>query len=454
MQPLFSVNTENIVFRFVVVVALILMLMIPLLLVRLVVDDRVHYYFEAVKSVADSWSGPQYVAGPFISVPIVSDPDDDDDPYESHLNLLPSTLNVVTTVEHEIRERGIFGVVVLTSSIKMTGYFDAINQIELEDRYGRLNWSHASVVVGVTDPRGIRDASITWNGEQAEFQSGSRLRSALGGIHAPILAPEQGMRIPFELTLQLRGIDQFSVVPVGDETSVAMNSTWPHPSFIGSFLPDSHDVSEQGFQADWTINSLARGFTSEMTSDITALFAMPTGITGRIVTEEDIVRMPKSFVGFSVYEPVTPYRMVFRTMKYGAMFIVLTMVGVLCIELASGLRLHYVQYGVVGIALVVFYLTLLALTEHIGFTLGYAAAATILTVLISGYTWSACRSMLVTSCTTGMLVLLYGSLYALLQLDEYSLLLGTGLLLFVLGVLMWTTRNLRRESETPEPNGD
>lgn len=147
---------------------------------------------------------------------------------------------------------------------------------------------------------------------------------------------------------------------------------------------------------------------------------------------------------------MTLYTSVSRALKYGVMFIVLTLVSVLCIELVTGNRLHIVQYGVVGIGLVLFFLLLLSLAEHIGFGRAYLAATCVLTGMIAGYAWLVTRTGATTAVIGAILILLYGSLYAILQLEQYSLLVGTALLVVLLGALMVATRGLHREAERPE----
>ena len=229
----------------------------------------------------------------------------------------------------------------------------------------------------------------------------------------------------FSIRLALRGSGRFSAVPVGDQSSVAMASTWPHPSFNGRILPDDHDVRSDGFTASWVTHQLGRGFASAL--------HIPAG-ERQVFEDMDL--------GFSVFEPVNLYGSVLRSIKYGVLFVVLTLAGLLCIELSMGLRFHYVQYGVTAVALVLFFLTLLALAEHVGFTLGYSIAAALLTGMIGWYVHGSTQSRSLTALGMGVLAVLYAVLYGLVRLESFALLAGTGVLLLALAMLMWATRKL------------
>ena len=156
-------------------------------------------------------------------------------------------------------------------------------------------------------------------------------------------------------------------------------------------------------------------------------------------------------VGFSVFQPVDLYSSVERSIKYGVLFVVLTFVSVLCLELATGIRFHFVQYGVTSIALVLFFLTLLALAEHVGFTLGYVAAAVVLTGMIGLYAYGSTGNRRLAIAAFGSLAALYAVLYTLLGLESFALLVGTVVLLGALAMLMRVTRGLTPTAEAGAP---
>ena len=410
--------TASVSVRFVVVGALFLLSMIPLALVGSVVGDREAYFDEAIDGIEQSWAGSQRLAGPMLLIPRL----DEDGGDAGHVALMPETLDLHVESRHETRQRGIFEAPVFHLDASAEGAFPALDAASLQTRFGPLRMDQATLAMGVSDPRGIRDAEFTWlDGSLAlSAHSTGPIGGMLTGLPAAVAPGGK-----FSIRLALRGSGRFSAVPVGDQSSVAMASTWPHPSFDGRILPDVHDVRSDGFTASWVTHQLGRGFASAL--------HIPAGEWHLF---EDMN------LGFSVFEPVNLYGSVLRSVKYGVLFVVLTLAGLLCIELSMGLRFHYVQYGVTAVALVLFFLTLLALAEHVGFTLGYSIAAALLTGMIGWYIHGSTESRSLTALGMGVLAVLYAVLYGLVRLESFALLAGTGVLLLALAMLMWATRKL------------
>ena len=171
----------------------------------------------------------------------------------------------------------------------------------------------------------------------------------------------------------------------------------------------------------------------------------------RFSSSEDDDYFEGKDLGFTVFEPVDLYSSVERSIKYGVLFVVLTLVSVLCLELSTGIRFHFVQYCVTSVALVLFYLTLLALAEHIGFTLGYVAAAVVLTGMIGWYVHGSTGNRRLAATSFGSLAVLYAGLYTLLRLEDFALLVGAVALLAALGMLMRVTRGLTPTIEEGTP---
>ena len=425
-------DSKSITNRFLAVIALILGLMIPKLLVNSVVSDRESYYHEALDEIAQAWAPEQLIAGPMLAIPYIAASADDAEAQSAFVLIMPELLNAEVNGTHQYRQRGIFDAPVLSAEVLLTGRFPSVDLDELVGRFGTLKPKQASVLLGVSDARGLRSANMDWNGQTLAVSGTSGIEATREAVQANIEPADYAPGGTFKVSLSLRFTKRLGAMAMGDESSVSMAADWPHPSFDGRFLPDAHRVTDEGFQASWTSNALARGYPS---------------IVSTIDWEIGGWREAESHsVGFSVFEPVTLYTAVSRALKYGVMFIVLTLVSALCIELVTRNRLHIVQYGVMGLGLVLFYLLLLSLAEHIGFGWAYLIATLVLSGMIAGYVSLVTRHLATTAVIGGVLALLYSSLYTILQLDAYSLLLGTALLLILLGALMVATRNLNRES--------
>ena len=431
--PGLRIDPRSVSLRFVAVAALIAVSMIPLALVSCVAEDRERYRNVAIEDIAAAWGGQQRVAGPVMVIPI--DGGESDDGVEHYVAVMPERVDVSITSRHEFRRRGIFETPVFTADLIAEGTFAPLAVEQLRARYGALRLDLASLAIGVSDPRGIRDAKLVWReGEVAlSAASGHGLGPIRGGL-VGALADKAAHGGAFSFKMDLRGTGRFSVVPVGDASTVAMRSTWPHPSFDGGLLPDTREIAPDGFAASWTARDLARGFPSVMRVSST---------DGDYFDGKDL--------GFSVFEPVDLYSSVERSIKYGVLFVVLTLVSVLCLELATGMRFHFVQYGVTSVALVLFFLTLLALAEHIGFTLGYVAAAVVLTGMISWYAYGSTGNRRLAIASFGSLSALYAVLYVLLRLESFALLVGTLVLLAATAMLMRVTRGLTPSAEADAP---
>lgn len=414
--------------RFVVVAGLIAASLVPLAMVGCAVEERRQYYDEAIDAIAHVWGGRQRIMGPVILIPVVPNANQGEPGY--HVAVMPERLAMRLDSEHHMRNLGgIFEAPALDIDIVADGSFATLDRQSLEARFGALHWDRATIAVGVSDSRGIRQASLRVNDAEMKLEASADLDPVGPGMRGTLDGLAEGGS--FSLSLKLRGSKGLSAVPVGDHSQIAMTSSWPHPSFvIGRSAPDERDITPTGFTASWTTLDLARGFPS----------------IDRVAANDSALFIGKD-LGFSVVEPINLYRLVERSVKYGVLFVVLTLVGVLCLELTTGRRFHVVQYGIAGGALVMFFLTLLALAEHIGFTWGYLAAATLLTGMIGAYARGASGDSRLAMLAVTMLAVLYGVLYALLRLESFALLAGTGVLLLALAMLMWVTRRLTPAAE-------
>ena len=428
------INTGSTSFRFVLVGALTLASLIPLGLVSCVASDRGENYAKAVTNIGTSWGREQRISGPVILIPIETEWEGN----AAFVAVMPETLQLRMAASHQFRQRGIFEVPVFEIEAIVSGSFPAVDLDALEQRYGPLRADHATVSVGIADTRGIRSADLGWGGKKMDLVTlpdgpfGSGISAALGRSVGNEVEVDMGDR-GFEVDLSIRGTRRFSVVANGDTSNITMESTWPHPSFTGRFLPDEREVGPDGFTASYTVSGLARGFPS--------IFRVSASKLNNDFGNESL--------GFEIFEPVNLYSSVQRSVKYGILFVALTLVGLLCLELSTGIRFHFVQYAVTIIALAMFFMTLLALAEYIGFTPSYLLSAALLTGMITWYANGTIRKRRLTALVATMLVALYAVMYLLLRLESYSLLVGTAVLLLTLAILMRTTRQL-----TPVAEGD
>lgn len=205
---------------------------------------------------------------------------------------------------------------------------------------------------------------------------------------------------------------------------MTISSDWPHPSFQGNVLPEEPTINNEGFNASWSVPHLARSYPQIWT------------------LETQNFDVQEFTAGVNLFEADSLYSKITRAIKYGSLFFILTYITFLLFELGIGKRLHIVQYGMIGLALSMFYLTLLSLAEQTGFFTAYLSAAGIIISMISLYAYAALRSIGRTTIIAGLLTGLYFMLYSLLKLEDHALMGGTVLLLIVLAVMMFLTRNI------------
>jgi inner membrane protein len=329
------------------------------------------------------------------------------------------------SVEHQMRSRALYEVPVYTAVLKVRGEFPALGRRIGIGAGARLDLNNVRVAVGVSHTRAIgRVSKLLLAGTDHPFESGSGASWLGSGIHAAPAVYDGSRAQPFEFEIELKGTRGLGLAPVGSETRIDMAASWPHPSFEGQYLPEQHEVSADGFSAVWTVSKLARDLPDSWLA------------TTQAPVPSDML------VSVRLFQPVTVYKVVDRAIKYGVLFITLTFITFVCFELTLGFRFHPVHYGVVGLALVLFYLTLLSLSEHLPFAAAYAVATGLLTAMISWYGGSLSGSKPLMMFTAAVLGALYGVLYVLLKLETFALLLGTAVLLLGLFGLMYATRSL------------
>ena len=429
---------------------LVLILQIPIGLINGAIEERRATRAEAMQSVTRTSGGPQTVLGPVLVVPTVErylDPEGK--PKENRIlrYLLPQVLEVETRAETEVRRRGIFDVPLFAATTQITGRF-AISDDAMATATPRATlWDEAQLCIGMGDVRAIREAPPARFGTtDITFEPGpGRCGFLASGIHARIEGERPaGTVIPFTIRLVLAGSGRLAFVPVGSETRVRASGNWSTPSFDGSFLPRDRQVQDSGFHATWRVLHLARNF--------------PVAFDHGEVPPE---RFASSDFGVSFLSPVDAYRSTDRALKYQLLFLALTATLFFMFELLAGQRVHPIQYLLVGLALCLFYLLLLSLAEHVGFSTAYWIAAGAITSLVGIYGTFVLGRRLRGLILATLLATLYEFLFVLLQLQDYALLAGSLGLLVILAAIMLLTRRInwyaplpRSEPDVSAPRGD
>jgi inner membrane protein len=434
--------------RLIAVAVLALILLIPLNMVRSVVRERYATYQGVVADISGSWSGDQRIAGPVLVVPYSEQVEVRDEfitpsgekktsqRWENRQRravVLPDLLDFEASLTPEMRHRGIYQVQVYTADLVVSGAFRnlqaAVASLVPDGRLETIDWAKAVVGFGVSDPRGLVEVDgFEFNGLVVQPKPGTTLDELLpSGFHMAV-GDAISDTLEFTLPMVIRGSGAFQFLPLGETTTAAIRSEWAHPSFVGRVLPTHREISDDGFSAEWTIPLLSRSYP-------------------QVWRATSAVTIDEIEAGVRLFEPVALYDMVTRAVKYGLLFIALTFLTLGLIEYVMDVRLSLVQFLLIGVALALFFLILIALAEHMGFTIAYLLASSTVVLINTLYCAAILRRASTAAIVGAVLTAIYGILYLILQAEDFALLGGTLLLVIALTVTMFFTRRIH------QPNG-
>lgn len=436
--------------RALLIVFLVLLLQIPTAMLNGVTNERQSLRAEAVSEITTKWGTAQNIVGPKLYVPYlkrVTTGEGDKQVTKTenkYAVFLPEQLDITSALTTEIRKRSIFEVPVYTSDLSLQGSFGRPNLASwgaaaAED----VQWDQAELVIEVTDAHTLTvQEGANWAGKPLQFEAGKGRYGSPGiepnqfaydgtplvsaGIVSSLRGKMVGEGFDFAIPLRLQGSERITFAPLGKETKVSLNANWGDPSFQGKWLPVDSTIERDRFEANWTIQAIGRNYGQSWSGD------SPVGDA----TIND------SLFGVDLISPVDNYRMSQRSLKYNFLFLLLTFVTFWLFEITSNLRVHPLQYLLVGAAMTMFYLLQLALSEHMGFDQAYLISSAAVVLLIATYSVAVLRAkgrgLIIGLMEAG----LYGYLYFVLASQSYSLLIGSFGLFGFLAVAMYFTRNM------------
>jgi inner membrane protein len=406
---------------------LTLALLIPALMIQGTVHEREKRRAEVLKEITSKWGGSQNIVGPVLSIPveyIMADSKGKIRRYTNMIYLLPDSLNIQGAMQPEVRYRGIYEILLYTANLGFSGKFNLVNLGSLDLKDGLIKYDQAILEFGISDLKGLNNRMVLeWGDAQENANPGIINCSTIKkGFHMRAPLTREKSEYAFRINLDLNGSESLSFIPVGEENHASLQSNWQHPSFMGDFLPKVRQIDEKHFTAEWKILNLNRNFPQ--------------------ISLGNPIEFDNTNFGVQLIYPVDQYQKTTRTVKYAIMFIGLTFIVFLLIEILNRKLLHPIQYLLVGSGLVLFYILLLSLSEHMSFPLAYFLAALSLIVLVSFYARAILKDTRFMLVIAGVLTTLYGFLYINLQLQDYALLLGSIGLFVMLAVVMYLTRNI------------
>lgn len=437
---------NSVTLKLFVVGILILLLLIPAAMVTSLIREREGIRDEAVREVSAKWGSDQTIAGPVISVPYRSTRQNEEGLSvitRGYVHFLPDSIDIRGQVDPQKRYRGIYLVVLYNAQLEVSGRFSGLNAEALSVPEEDLQWEDALFTVGISDMKGIEQAiPVRINDTTYQFGPGTVTNDILdSGASFPIqLSRKANAAIDFSFQLNLNGSTSLYFTPFGKATTASIRSSWPDPSFEGAFLPDERTVSSEGFSANWEVLQLNRNYAQQ--GEGAYISATPQKPSNVYVNQYDPFRVNTNAFGFRLLLPIDEYQKTMRSAKYAAYFVLITFLAFFFIEVLNRKRLHPIQYILVGSAIILFYILLLSISEHFNFDTAYLIACVIILALITGYCSYILGNRRLTGMMFGILALLYGFFYSLLQLQDYALLLGSLGLLLILATIMYLTRNI------------
>lgn len=414
-------NTNKKVKKFYIILGMLLILLIPILFLGNIVNDRENYRDEAVNKVKVSWADVQTISPPELNIFI---PEKKETVAKSlELNNYEAEVKVKT----ELRKKGIFTVPVYTADVELKG--DFLNS------YGDLKNIKSELLINVTDSKGfISQPKFKFLSDKPVTNSSKKYTKILN---------TNEKSLPFEITYQIRGINEIYVVPGGINNEIEIEGDWSNPSFEGDFLPSEKEITDKDFEAEWKIPAIAVASLNNEPSNLKTNSDTNYGYTPSQTIEK---------AGVSFLMPVDNYRMATRAVKYSFLFLALTFLAYFIFEITAKNTkpIHQLQYLMMGGAMLIFYLLLVSISEFMAFWGAYIIAAGMTIGLIGLYTYFVItkkENLKFSLLISGIMAILYIFLYVLLALQDLSLIIGSLMLFLIMSLIMYSTRNVEWDND-------
>jgi inner membrane protein len=421
---------SKLIIKGLIIGVLAIMLLIPTFFVQDLIREREHRQKEAFVEVSSKWADRQNITGPVLVIPYsTSTTDNTGKPItvKSLAYFLPDKLSVVSEIRPEKRHRGIYEIMLYSSSVEINGNFLSLPLQKLNLSPSDLVWNEAYVCLAVTDVKGLTDElQITWNDSSLSLSPSSINNGVFKeGFISPVKITEEQAKKGFSFSshINLKGSQQLLFTPVGKQTLVKLQSNWPDPSFTGGQLPDVSDIKNSGFVASWKSLSHTRNFPQAW--------------------KNDSYNLSSASFGVDLFIPVNGYQKTMRSVKYAILCILLTFTAFFLVETNNKRSVHPVQYALIGFALVLFYTLLLSFSEYIGFNGAYAVATLATVGLITWFVKGILQSVRLSLLLSFVLILLYSYVFTILQLQDYALMLGSVGLFLTLAIVMYYSRKVQ-----------
>ncbi len=422
----------SITIRLITIGFLVLILLIPISFINSIISERKYRKADVVREISAKWGEAQTVSGPIITIPYKSVSrvyNNETKIYDlvsqrKYAHFLPEKLDIKTTIFPEIKYRNIYEAIVYTAEVEISGSFKFPESKKLNIEESLL-FKQAFLSTGLSDLRNIEAVELNFAGQTYDFETGLETHDIIRtGISTKINLNKDSLpqEIPFSFKLKFNGSKSLNFLPLGKETKVNVKSSSPNPKFFGAFLPKNKTISASGFSADWSVIHLNRNYPQQFTG-----------------SQVDI---PDSAFGVELLVGVDEYQKNTRASKYAVLFILLTFMTFFFVQILNKISIHPMQYLLVGFALTIFYVLLISISEHLRFAYSYLIASSAIILQITLYASTIFKNRKLTTILGLILVILYGFIFTIIQLQGYALLAGAIGLFIVLAAAMYVSRNI------------
>ncbi|MDR0784816.1 MAG: cell envelope integrity protein CreD [Treponema sp.] len=451
--------TRSYTFKSILLAVLVLLLLIPLGMIRGLINERRRTAQDAETEIMKAWGGNLIIAGPIVVIhgtrteEIRTKTEKDGERVEIQkipfsLAITPKQLDVKAAFKTETRRRGIFSVPLFFGNITLDGDFDTSMAISSLSANENLDFTQAELVISLSGQKGIRKiAQANWKDAPLFFLPGNQgyaLFSNYGasGIGKPVAVTEEfggfgpgvyailpnfrNETASFTVSIDIQGGQLARFLPVGQDTHISIEADWDAPSFQGAFLPNISNITDKGFSAEWDVSYLSR--------DVPLFWKTSNGFLAGDYSA--------SLFGVNFFRSIDTYALNARAVKYAILFLMVPFLTLFLLEIFTKKRIHPAPYLFCGVGNAIFYLLLLSLSEQTPFYIAYLLSAVVVTAMMTLYS----RSLLPSwdkSWYMGLTVSLsYILLYAVLNAESYALLIGSVGSFAVVALVMFLTRKL------------
>jgi inner membrane protein len=422
---------------------LILLLLIPTSFINSLINERQFRKISAIEEISSKWGKDQQFLGPILKVPYFKylkkeklnakgKKEIEQTRLIEYAYFFPDNLSISGEILPEKRSRGIYDVIVYRSKLNFSGNFKTLAFDKLDILEENIIWNNANVLLSISDFRGIdNEVGLSWNNKTSNFSAGAQLNvdnqngaQNYACINTPVGIENGGKKENvFSFSINLKGSESLYFIPTGKTTMLNLHSTWANPSFEGAFLPDKRKVSKDGFAANWKILHLNRDFPQQWSD------TAPSSLRD-------------SSFGVKLITPNDDYQKTSRSSKYAILIISLTFLGFFFIEIFIRKKLHPFNYILIGLALCIYYTLLISISEFFNFNSSYFIATILTLGLIFLYSKSIFGQNKSAYIITILMLILYGFIFVIIQLEDTALLIGSIGLFIILALTMFVSRKI------------